>query len=246
MSWGRVNTKKSITFKARSEHEFTSQIRPYPASQNVPTWWKDLSPYDITPDNPTGKFRVRNRASNASAKKCVPMLDSITGGYIVPLFSDVNVEQNTDGFPLVTWRTNIDVFYIHGLSSREVPAPPGYDQVVFKYNNCWIPETPTGYSTLVTAPVGFRGLPFQAIPAIIDTDSSKLELIFPCWIKSGFEGIVEKGTPMVQLTPFKREEWKSEFTYYENNEYKKIEDKYFNSTLINNYIKNHWTKKTYK
>ena len=238
---------KKIIFKARSKAEFEIYDKPIPASQYIPEWWRNMTPYDISPENPEGKKVIlNNRTSNATAKKCTPMLDGLTSGYIIPLWADVQISQN-NGFPQIAWKTLNNVFELHGQSSKNVLPPPGYSSIVFKYLNCWIPITPKGYSTMITAPAGYQDLPFKAIPAVVDTDRSSIVLVFPMWIKDGFEGIVERGTPMVQLTPFKREDWQSEFSYYENGEYAGIiEEKGFNRTIVNNYIKHHWSKKTYK
>jgi len=236
-----------IVFKARSRTESLIQPRPYPASEAIPDWWRNMAPYDKSPDNPDGKkILVRNRISNATFKKCAPLLDGITSGYIIPLWSDVQVTQERP-IPLITWRAQHDIFQLHGMSSLEIPTPPGYLPVVFKYLNAWIPITPPGYSTMITSPVGYQNLPFKTIPAIVDTDKSTLELLFPMWVNENFEGIVEKGTPLVQLTPFKRDSWKAEFDTYEDDEYRQVvEEKNFNSTLVNHYIKKHWSKKSYK
>jgi hypothetical protein len=40
----------------------------------------------------------------------------------------------------------------------------------------------------------------------------------PFIIKSGFEGIIEKGTPMFQVIPFKRADWQAEFVLEKENE----------------------------
>jgi hypothetical protein len=66
------------------------------------------------------------------------------------------------------------------------------------------------------------------------------------WLKADFQGVVEKGTPLMQITPFKRDDWKSEFGYYKNGQYLEVEDANFNGTMVNHYIKNHWSKKSYK
>lgn len=174
------------------------------------------------------------------------MLDALTTGYILPLWSDVQVTIEQDGSPRIDWKVTRPVFDVHGSASYNVEPPVGYRNTVFKYLNTWIPQTPPGYSTLVTAPFGYRNLPFYAIPAVIDSDTSTLQLIPPVWIKEGFEGIVEKGTPLVQLTPFKRDDWKSEFSFLQEGEYERKEDKLFRSNIVNNYVKNSWHKKTYK
>ena len=239
---------KKINFRARDPYGFDVQTRPVPASSMIPQWWKDMSPYHVAPANPDGsKVIVENFNSNASAKKCVPMLDVLTTGYIFTLFADVQVRRLDKDFARITWLIEgQSVFEEHGESSRLVVPPPGYSTQVFKYINTWIPQTPPGYSCLVTSPFGYRGLPFHAIPAVVDTDTSTLEIVPPMWIKDDFEGIVEKGTPMFQLTPFKRENWTSSFDTYGEGEYDRVEDKNFNATIVNHYIKKHWSRKTYK
>ena len=238
---------KNINFRARSKTEFEIQTKPYPAVKQLPKWFTESKPHADRTDYPNdGKLHFRNREANNTYKKCVPLLDSLSAGYIIPLWADVSVEQ-INGFPEMYWKTRHDIFSLHGSPSREIPAPEGYDQVVYKYHNCWIPQTPKGYSCLIISPLGYNNLAFKAVPAIVDTDSSTLELIFPMWVKTGFEGIVEKGTPMVQIIPFKRDDWDSTFDYYEDGEYYSvIEEKNFNSTMIGHYLKNHHSKKKFK
>jgi hypothetical protein len=238
---------KKINFRATSKTEFEVHLKPYPAVKQLPKWFTQASPYfgdNAYPDD--GKLHFRNRIANATFKKCVPLLDGISAGYLIPLWADVMVEQD-NGFPKIYWKTITDVFALHGSPSREIPAPAGYDQVVYKYLNCWIPQTPKGYSCLITSPLGYNDLPFKAVPAIVDTDSSTLELVFPMWVKTGFEGIVEKGTPLIQVIPFKRDDWESTFDYYENGEYTNIiAERNFQGTMIGHYLKNHHSKKKFK
>ncbi len=238
---------KNINFRARSKTEFEIQLKPYPAVKQLPEWFVKSSPHwgsHIFPQD--GKLHFRNREANNTYKKCVPLLDSLSAGYIIPLWADVMVEQR-DGFPEIYWKTQKDIFQLHGQPSREIPAPVGYDQIVYKYNNCWIPQSPKGYSCLIISPVGYNDLPFYAVSAIVDTDKSTLELVFPMWVKTGFEGVVEKGTPIVQIIPFKRDDWDSTFDYYEDGEYVNvIEERNFNSTMIGHYLKNHHSKKKFK
>ena len=239
---------KNINFKARSKTEFDVQLKPYPAVKQLPKWFLDMDPYyDLNPIYPQdGKLHYRNRVANATFKKCVPLLDGMSAGYIIPLWSDVMIEWEHES-PHIYWKNSVDVFQVHGDSARQIVPPAGYSNVVYKYINCWIPQTPKGYSCLITSPLGHNDLPFKAIPAIVDTDSSTLELVFPTWVKEGFEGIVEKGTPMIQVIPFKRDDWNSTFDFYEDGEYKNvIEEKNFNSTMVGHYLKNHHSKKKFK
>jgi len=238
---------KNINFRAKSKTEFEVQLKPYPAVKQLPKWFLDAVPYADRPGWPNdGKLHFRARETNATYKKCVPLLDSLSAGYIIPLWTDVMIEQENN-FPNIYWKTQSDVFSLHGDASRDIPAPEGYDNVVYKYHNCWIPQTPKGYSCLITSPLGYNDTPFHSVSAIVDTDSSTLQLAFPMWVKTGFEGIVEKGTPLVQIIPFKRDDWDSTFDYYQDGEYQDIiEEKGINSTMVGNYLKNHHSKKKFK
>jgi hypothetical protein len=237
---------KNINFRSRSKDEFEIQIKPYPASKSLPQWFRDEDPYESISDAPAdGKIHVRNRITNATFKKCVPLLDAMLAGYIIPLWSDVEVVEGI--VPGIYWKTTHDVFKTHGSHTKKITPPVGYNAQVFKYMNCWIPQTPKGYSCLITSPFGYNDLPFKAIPAIVDTDKSTVDIVFPIWVKDNFSGIVEKGTPIVQIIPFKRDDWDSTFDYYENGEYYNVvEDKNYNTTIVGHYLKNVWSKKKFK
>ena len=237
---------QKITFIATDKYAYELCDRPFPASQSLPDWHREMTPYQVSRDNPDGKkFILENGQSNATFKKCVPMLDALTSGYIIPLWSDVQVRQSSTG-PQINWRTNSSVFNQHQKDSQYIENPPGYTNLVFKFMNKWIPKTPNGYSVLVIPPIGYKNLPFRAIEAVVDSDKATLELLFPMWIKEGFEGIIKKGTPLVQVIPFKRTDWKADFDYHEDGKHMLLLDKNFNTTLINHYIKNFWSKKSYK
>ena len=236
-----------ITWIAKNEYGWEVQPKPIPAMQMVPQWWKDMPPFTPSAESPEGKkFIISNRDTNKTAKKCVPMLDIMTSGYIITLFADVQVTQTSEG-PGITWRLRSgDVFVTQGPNGQLLPPPTGYSKNVFKYLNTWIPTTPKGYSTLFVSPLGYRDLPFHAIPAIIDSDKSKFEVAAPMWLKEGFEGVIPKGTPMLQVIPFKREDWTSEFTYFKDGEYEKHYDKHLGADTSGLYLKRGWSKKEYK
>jgi hypothetical protein len=241
-----------IKFIYHNQMAYEMNMHPKPAKNFLPKWYKEMLPYQTTSYNLNGKkIDVEHKQSNATAKKCTPMLDGISSGYIVPLWCDIQVKQTKDEIsqewsPRITWRIETDVFSLHGPSSREIPAPFGYSQIVFKFLTHFRIETPNGFSIMVHTPSGHYNLPFYAVPAIIDSDKSVIDNNFPCWIQEGFEGIVEKGTPMAQVTPFKRLNWKSEMTVIPYEEHLKKEQIGFSSNIVNNYVRNIWSKKEYK
>jgi hypothetical protein len=234
-----------IKFIYHNQLAYEMGVHPQPARNFLPEWFKQMSPYQKNDQNPTGRnIIVTDFTSNATAKKCTPMLDGMNAGYIVPLWCDVQVRQ-IDGNPNITWRIQPDVFQLHGSSSREVPAPFGYMQQVFKFITWFRIETPKGYSISVQPPAGHYQLPFHAIPAVIDSDRSVIDNNFPCWIQEGFEGIVEKGTPIAQVIPFKRTDWQMETSLIPYEEHERQEAIGFKSNILNNYVRNIWSRKSY-
>lgn len=234
---------KNIEFVAMDKYGYEVCPKPYPATAAIPQWWKDQKPYWVSPDNPNGnKILLNNRESNASWKKCTPMLDSLGLGYIIPLWADVQVTFE-NGYQVLKWRVSNPVFEIHGGDGIE--KPEGYNEV-FKFINKWTPKLPKGYSLLVTNPIGYPNSPFKAINGIIDYDKSTHMLAPPVFLKKDFEGIIEKGTPIVQVFPFKRENWTSSFSQSDQEQQQINLDRDVKATIVNNYVKNIWSKKTFR
>jgi hypothetical protein len=212
--------KKSLKIKfiAPDPHVIEVREKPRPASEFIPDWWKKMSPYA------DGNKFTLNPQPNTTAKKCFPLLDGITAGYIATLWADLLVTQTKEG-PYVKWGTHVDVLEAWPRSqSFSYEIPEGFSETVFKYYHGWIIETPKDYSCLITHPIGYPNLPIKTITGIIDTDSLKTFANSPFVIKEGFEGIIEKGTPMFQIIPFKRDSWEAEYelmkteTNFHNNE----------------------------
>ena len=66
----------------------------------------------------------------------------------------------------------------------------------------------------------------------------------PFFIKSNFEGVIPCGTPMFQIIPFKRENWKSEKDISLKDLDKKHE--FLNLRTMHGYYKNKfWNRKSY-
>lgn len=240
-----MNMDKTIKFISRSTYHFNVAQKPFPAAQAIPDWWKN-SPSYIQPDStPTKKFRVRNGMANTAFKKCAPMLDGLTSGYIIPLWADVQVDMD-EGVPFINWRVTEDVFTMHGEQASQMPSPPGYHKMIFKYTNPWRIITPPGYSILVIEPLGYRHLPFRPVPAVIDTDVSTLELLFPVWVKDNIDEVVPVGTPIAQIIPFKRDSWQAEIIEGTKEEYNMVQDANFGKYLVNHYSRHVRQKKSYK
>lgn len=242
--WGKNKLVNEIEFIALDKYAFEVCPKPFPASQALPQWWKDATPYIKSLKNPDGKkIIIENGESNASFKKCTPMLDLLSSGYIVPLWADVQVKIENNS-PYISWRVQKNVFEVH--SGQEVEIPYGYYKDQFKFLNQWLPKLPKGYSALIISCPGYVNSPFKAMQAIIDYDKTTHPLYPPVYIKENFEGIIEKGTPMFQIIPFKRDSWESKFSFLKEGELMINFDRDVKSTIVNNYVKNFWEKKSYK
>ena len=95
----------------------------------------------------------------------------------------------------------------------------------FKMSNPWCIKTPPGYSCFYLDPFLFQNDFFATWQGIIDTDKFNVnkdnsQIIFYPKVDHSF--VIPKGTPMVQVIPYKREEWvatyqlKSHKSYIEN------------------------------
>ena len=205
-----------IKFKASSEHVMNVRERPVPASSFLPEWWKNMPSYS----NSENKFDLDSWPT-VTVKKCFPMLDAITSGYIVPLWADLLVSENIDSNSKakIKWLTDeavVDAWYEKQSSSYDYPE--NYSKIVFKYMHGWNIKTPPGWSCLITHPIGYNNLPIQTLTGVVDTDVLDTPINSPFLVKTGFEGVIEKGTPMFQVIPFKRQDWKAEYEIQDINE----------------------------
>ena len=78
-----------------------------------------------------------------------------------------------------------------------------------KFMNYWQIKTPPGYSCMFYQPQNFETR-FVMFSAIVSTDTYEGNINFPGYlIAEEDEFIIEEGTPLITVFPFKREEWQS-------------------------------------
>ncbi len=69
------------------------EVHPYPCAKDLPDWYKKTESYVNGLKKPDGLG-----GTTASIKKCVPVFDAITAGYLIPLPADVYVSlQEIEG-----------------------------------------------------------------------------------------------------------------------------------------------------
>ena len=178
----------------------SSEYQPQPSKSALPEWYKKIPSY--TPD---GKKPTVDGVTSATVKKCIPVFDAITSGYIITTYTDVYVRL-VDGSPFYTW-SSFEPITFHSTTQAEIhPAHNGFSYP--KWMNSWGIKTPKGYSTLVVQPF-HRESNFTILPGIVDTDTYTSPINFPFVLNNPYwEGMIPAGTPVAQVIPFKRDSWK--------------------------------------
>lgn len=206
--------KQLITFSCEKQHDGIFS-KPVLAKNNIPLWYKKLQ---TNMDNKI--FLSDDGNSQRTVKACMPVFDMISAGYQILLPTDVLFIKNENNTMSTQW--SIDNFVpisSHNQQQYETFAVPDeFYPVAFKFHNPWLIKTPPGYSSIIIHPPFRDDLPFQILPAIVDTDKHPVEINFPFFIKKDFEGILEMNMPIAQIIPFKRDSWNSTYSTHDNGE----------------------------
>jgi hypothetical protein len=183
--------------------------RPIPAVAGLPDWFKALPQKAAAHSLPGENFTI---------KKCPPVIDAMTYGFLMPLSADLKLENGE-----FSWQTdwpggefaNISRSPISFHDSGQVAGTPFFDedQFVIKFNSFWTIQLPPGYSVLIMHPINRDDLPFRALSGLVDSDRYfEAFMQFPArWVDPNFNGVLPKGTPVVQCLPVKRESWSLQF-----------------------------------
>jgi len=231
---------KKIRFNRAFDHAGVTDHHPSVATKAIPKWYRQMVKYIGGSKSFDG-----SGGPNLTIKACPPFLDSMMSGYMIYTEFDMNVSWN-EGEPYFEWRAGGSLISTHDKDQIvQEQIPDGFSKQPLKFNNLWQIVTPPGYSTLFTHPLNRTELPFYTISGIVETDTYKGVINFPFMIKESFEGIIPAGTPIVQLTPFKREVWKMELGKADK---EKIEENQIklNHKLIGGYKTQWWRRKEYR
>jgi hypothetical protein len=180
---------------------------PKPASSHVPDWYKEQQSYLENKKIPNGKG-----GNTATIKRCMPVFDAITIGYMLVTPVDVWVKQEKiegieQSIPYYEW-SNLEFIDFHPV--EQAPNHPQRNGHVSypKFINPWAIKTPKGYSCHFTAPLHQDNI-FTILDGVVDTDTYTANVNFPFVLNDAtFEGLIPAGTPMAQIIPFKRDKWK--------------------------------------
>lgn len=214
---------------------------PVPSEKNIPEW------YNKTP----GYIDNNKTLLDSTIKKCMPVFDAMSCGYLLKTPIDMEVLSMQDYQVITTSHGPIEFSDVSTHPLRQAPHHPmKKNQSYFKINNPWSITTEAGYSCLFINPM-HRESPITIMEGVVDTDQYVYPVNMPFVLKDKFEGTIKAGTPFAQVIPFKREEFVMSFKNVKTEEFrlKKVSDeldKAIDEGVLNTY-KNLWrSRKSYR
>lgn len=192
---------------------------PKPASKSMPDWFRTM---------PTVSEGIQ------TVKRCVPVLDAMTTGYMMTLAADIEF----DGHEFIQTTVELLVTKHDPSQTERVQLPMEFLTQPYKWTNFFTLVTPKGYSTLFVHPMNRLDLPFYSFSGVVDTDKHPVPVNFPFVMRGNFKGTIPAGTPLVQAIPFKRENWSSEIETSESPKFNKASYEMHNPPF--GYYKKHW------
>lgn len=181
------------------EEDYGIIPEPYPARKFMPEWYKALP----------AKHNKENKLTNSTIKRCPPVLDAMTVGWIIPLAADVEFITNGDASGVeYKWTFNKTMVENHGMQQVSSPKSPNpeYPKPPIKFLNWWAIKVPPGYSVLFVPPLNRQDPRFTCMSGFVDCDGYFEFINFPFFFNiPNYTGIVEAGTPLVQAIPIKRD-----------------------------------------
>jgi hypothetical protein len=244
--------EKVIEFSAHEDYFALKEDYPTPIKLNIPEWYKKLE----------------HSFDKMTVKGCMPFLDTLTSGYVLKMSQDFSVQHNIKNKHNL--QDSLQTFAMHDryhlLKEKDINLNSGTDvhgiqQIegspyveknknlpFYKILNPWKIKTPKGYSCLFVPPLNNSDDRFSIIPGIVDTDTFPNEINFPIVINGDkyptLETTFKKGTPYVQIIPFKRDSWKMSFKTRLS---KEIQNShlFYNLKVMNIYKDKYWKKKSW-
>lgn len=248
---------KEIEFSAHESYFELKEDYPTPIKLNIPKWYKDL----------------KHSLKNKTVKGCMPFLDTLTSGYLLKVPQDLHITHNVDikNEKGEKFKDSLQTYAMHDYSQylsarfmnlnssvdvhpiQQIKGSPLVNKnknlPFYKILNPWKIKTPKGYSCLFVPPLNNADDRFSIMPGIVDTDTFTNEINFPIIINGDkypiLETTIEKGTPYVQIIPFKRDSWKMLLKPRKQEEIKNSR-MFYNLKLLDIYKKKFWVKKSWK
>jgi len=117
---------------------------PVPAREALPDWFRRLAPVD--------KNHLSTTDNALTVKRCMPFLDALMAGWILPLAATVRIEIADKGETVNTgW--DFDKTMVSNHHPYQVNGHPMQPRPPCKIHNHWTIRTPPGWSCLFIPPM---------------------------------------------------------------------------------------------
>lgn len=191
-----------------------NHFKPEPIKNSIPNWYAELNVHHERSWKTAKEFVTRGLhqslvgGGNFTAKACMPLLDYMTSGYLIRTFSDVSFSVESENGSQNFWYVSPNAHQVNGHTNAQLPnIGDGIKRDYIKFNNPWIIRTEPGYSCLFYQPEYFFERRFRLFPGIVDTDTYDSPVNFPGILTANGNFVVDAGTPLMCVFPFKRTEF---------------------------------------
>lgn len=174
--------------------------QPKPAIKALPSYFAKLQK-NITP-NP----------ASSTVKKCVPFLEAMSAGFVIPMWCDVfvvarNGDINLEFPPHLNMETSVSQHTYEQISGHPLAETP-YGKMPLKLHSPWIIQSEPGVSCLFCSPLNHMETRLKILDGVVDTDNYYNHINFPfIWTGGDGEFYIKKGTPLVHVIPFARQKF---------------------------------------
>jgi hypothetical protein len=187
--------QSTIEFLCRPEDEGVI-ADPVPAKSVLPAWFRHLPGVDKSQLSPTN--------NGLTVKRCLPFVDAMSAGWIIPLAAPVRLEISEEGQTVSAgWEFDREMVSNHG--SFQIKGSPFEPHPPMKLHNYWTIRMAKGWSCLFLPPVNRPNGVIEVLSGLVDTDTYTSPVNFP-FVAVAPDGVysLKRGTPLVQVIPFRR------------------------------------------
>ena len=221
--------KQFIEFK--TDVNGLEEIAPVkPAKYFLPKWFKGMKDFvevdAVHEKNKPNYFGKKGdtakKHTSGTVKRCPAIVDLITEGFIIPMWSDFLIQRDMETFEWDNKNFQYGIEFhskeqIKGWNLKKTDFPEG-----IKFVNPWRIYTPKGYSVLFMTPTYQFEKRFTVLPGIVETDNYH-HINFPSIWHTTKDAVIERGTPFIQVIPFKRDKWNLDVSQMNTEDFKNDE-----------------------